>query len=599
MIEDEEIRILFQAESEERLKSLKEQLIKLERDNTSGPSIETAFRDIHTIKGSARMLDIKPIELLAHQLETFLDVARKKELQLTKQHIQLLFKATEYIQSFVNEAITGEKSNLNIKNILNELNEKEKQTNTDQSSKPITPHPFPENASEPSLKQTSTPLTSIRVSIPQISALMNQAADLAVAKNRMVRLFEKMDELYQSWEKIYESSQYDSFFHRRIKKQNEGEGLSQAGILNAFKEIGENLGSLRNESYDDINNIEIITTHFTESIQLLNLIPLSKLFDYFPGSIQEMALTLGKEIDLEISGGDIAVDKKIIEEMKDPLMHLLRNSLSHGIENPENREKKGKPRRGNIHITAKQTLNNILIEVSDDGQGLDVDKIKHIALEKKLIKTSEIENRSLAQINELIFLPGFSTATEISNVSGRGVGLDVVKEQVGLLKGNLTVNSIPNQGCSFFIELPFFHITTEVILVKSRQKFYAFPINIIETCIDVSLKEKKLENNEVFILNQIPIPLYKLSNFVPNDLIEVIGAERKDDSKNDEYCIVFSNNGQKIAILVDQLVEEQKIVVVPPNPFFHEIKCVLGSCILKTGEACIILDPFKLSDLYE
>lgn len=609
MIEDNELRNLFQIESEERLKSLEEQLGILQIDPKDKEAIEAAFRDAHTMKGSARMLNIQSIESIAHQIESRFDAVRKGEISLSPKLIQAIYESLDAIQSFANEAITGQPANVDAAAVVRALthsgaNEKEQRPIPkaspeikikDEKEETISlinqPSPV-EQKEKLDVKrgEKSQLISTVRVDMQYISSLMNQAADLTVTKNRIARLFERIEELLNKWEAEYRAYQPYSFaFYQEAHLKEKREAALQS-LIEFSKEVGESLRHLRNDAYEDIHKLELTVSSLVDQVRRLSLIPLSKLFDFFPKMVRDLAYASEKEIELRIVGGEIAVDKKIIEDMKDPLMHLLRNAISHGIELPHERVEKGKPPRGLIQLIGKQTPTNIVIEVSDDGKGLNTDKIKAVAVQHQLIGEKEANRLTPAEIQEFIFLPGFSTASQISDISGRGVGLDVVKNQVEKLNGTMTIQSVSGQGSLFSIQLPISHLTTQVVLTQVDKRIYALPMEMIEACLLLTSDQiANLEGHPVIALDNQPVSLIFLRH-----LIGSLNDNENEEDQQSYFCIVIRAHDKRIALVVDVILDEQEVVVIPPNRLLVKVKSMMGTTILKTGEICIILNPFDL-----
>lgn len=614
MIEDDELRQLFQAESEERIRSLEEGFRKLEENSRDKEVIESAFRDAHTIKSSARMLQIQSIESLAHALENRLDAVRKGEQMLSFQSIQILYDALDAIQSLVKEAVEGSAANVRVDILIKRLNVESSPTAIqkvpeplanlpqpqqrkdgppnilEKPSPPLPPSPPPSQEQEKILPQKEPPfsISTVRINMQQISDLIDQTVDLTVVKNRIIQLLEKIEDLLDKWQiqshayqqsAVFNSSYPDiSKDHSAFTKQSE-----------LFKEIGEHFKNLHQDAYHDLQKLESIASTFADHVRKLSLLPLSKLFDFFPRMVRELAQEASKTVELRIEGGDIAVDKAVIEHMKDPLMHLLRNAVSHGIELPAEREQKGKSAKGLIQLIGRQTANSIFIEIFDDGRGLDVEKIKAVAMQRNLISEPVEQHLTPSEINALIFLPGFSTTSEVSSISGRGVGLDVVKTEVEKLHGTITTHSEHHQGTSFSIELPITHFSTQVILVEANQRIYALPTDIVETCfylpadqVDAAVK------NAVIFVHEEPLPLVFL-----NQWLEGVNSVKEGMMPSSCSCIILKVKDKKSALIVDNILDEQKVVITPLNPILIGLKGVLGATILKTGEVCLILNPMR------
>lgn len=610
MIEDDELRSLFQVETEERLKSLEEELRKLEINSLDKEAIESAFRDAHTIKGSARMLNIQSIETIAHQIENHLNAVRKEEQALSPKMMQAIYESLYAIQSLANEAITGKRADVDIPAILRALSDQTPQikepasstsmvasTSVGKEELPSQVIPSAAKQEEPAsnkkeqkkdreLKKWEKPrlISTVRIDMQYLSRLMNQAADLTVMKNRLARLFERIEEILDSWEREYRAYQPYSFVPYENKQ------AAMHAIIDACKDIGERLRDLRGDAYEDTHKLELMVSSLVDQIRRLSMLPLSKLFDLFPRMVRDISQAAGKEVELRIEGGEITVDKKIIEDMKDPLMHLLRNAISHGIEPTEERVQKGKLAKGLIQLIGRQTPTTIVIEVLDDGRGLDTEKIKAVAIQSQIINEQEAATFTSSELHALIFLPGFSTDTEISTISGRGVGMDVVKNQVEKLNGALDVHSVPNQGCFFSIQLPISHLTTQVILAQVNKRTYAFPMEMIEACLLLSPDQISTgEGQAAVALHNQPISLVFLRH--------LIGASPHSSANvpmQGQPCIIVKAQNKRVALVVDAILDEQEVIVIPPNRFLLETKSMIGTTILKTGEVCIIINPFEL-----
>lgn len=634
MIEDDELRTLFQAESEERLKSLEEQTAKLEMNFSDQEAIEIAFRDAHTIKGSARMLHIQPIEKISYELENILDSLRKGGFPPSYEGIPAIYQAIDAIQSLVSHETRGTSVNVDLASILGNLKKMNRivpeEPSLQQSSKlsgeeteeknkatPLISSPpeetgvkRPPGVQTPLLKGELQPteekkevgewehplsISTVRIDMEQVSHLMNQTVDLVAAKNRMVSVVERLDDLLEEWEQHY-SLYTHSYFAGLNDLAEEGTDVSDHtnhplgnNVFQGYKDMGNSLRKLRRDAYEDAGKLEFITSSFTDQVQKLGLLPLSKLFDFFFAMVNDLAQSVGKQVALTVEGGEIAVDKKIIEEMKDPLMHLLRNAISHGIESPIERKEKGKSPVGSIQLIGRQTSDHILIEVSDDGKGLDIEQIKEIAIQRKILNERRGDPLTVSEAYSLIFSPGFSTASKVSDLSGRGVGLDVVKNQVERLNGRLSVESIPNQGCRFFIELPILHMTTQVILVKIENKIYGLPIEAIKRCLSICPDQIVVIDESLSIMvDDQPISIMFLQSLSESG--KCLVSKRK-DRKIPETCLILKGDGKDIALAVDVILEELQVVLIPPDPFLSIVKSIMGTTILKTGEVCLIFNP--------
>lgn len=325
-----------------------------------------------------------------------------------------------------------------------------------------------------------------------------------------------------------------------------------------------------------------ISDELQSIIMQLRMIPVNVIFNKFPRVVRDIASRLNKDIDFIVTGGDTEIDKKVIEEIQDPITHLIRNAIDHGIESKEERLAKGKPPRGRITLSAFQEGSHIIIEVSDDGGGINYEKIaKKI---KKLYPDLSVENMTQAELIDYLFKPGFTTKDEITTLSGRGVGLDVVKEQVSKLRGRIDVTSEKDIGTSIKIILPLTLTILEVLMVKAQGSFYAIPIYNIEQTDRIPIQSiEKLDNYDILqYRNEVYSVIY---------LSELVGKEKKIKTEDDlVYIVIVRYNRRKICILIDELIGEQDVVVQALDEVFKRIKGISGVAILGDGSVALILD---------
>ncbi|MBD3561990.1 response regulator [Planktothrix sp. FACHB-1355] len=364
---------------------------------------------------------------------------------------------------------------------------------------------------------------------------------------------------------------------------------------------------LRNAMYEDNARLEIIADELSEGIRTLRLLPLANIFNLFPRMVRDLAKHENKQVDLVIEGAETKADKRILEEIKDPLMHMIRNAIDHGIETPAERQNQGKPPQAKILLKAKQTATNVVIEVVDDGRGLDIDKIKQTAVKRGVCRPEELANMTKAQIQSLIFEPGFSTRTFITEVSGRGVGLDVVRTNVELLKGTIQVESEPGKGCTIRLQLPTTLATAHVLIVAVMGISYAIPVEFVQMARFVRSDDIfTIEGRDTIILDNQPISIARLANLlelgnrgwgVENGAWEEVVENRENInsytpplSPSPIPCIILKVADDRLGLLVDALVDEQDVMLKPQTQLLKRVRNVSGATILGTGEVCIVLN---------
>lgn len=387
--------------------------------------------------------------------------------------------------------------------------------------------------------QASKPIVnrSVRVDIEKLDDLMNLVSELIIAKNGLVSI-NNADDV---------SGQANSAFNEQIEY------------------------------------LERITTNLHTSVMKVRMVPLESVVTRFPRMIRDLTKKLNKKMELYISGEETELDRTVIDEIGDPLMHLLRNAADHGLESNEERVRLGKPEVGSIYLNAFQEGNNVVIEVRDDGSGIDVEKVKNKAIAKGTITKEQAETMTDNEIIDLLFRPSFSTAEQISDVSGRGVGLDVVKTKIESLGGDVEVHTVLGQGSNFIISLPLTLAIIQSLMVEVGKEKYAIPLGSIQTIEDIPVSDVKyVQTKEVIHLRGNVIPLIRLS--------EVLDAESS-KSPEENLTVVIVAKGDKLAgFVVDNLIGQQEIVIKSIGKFINNSKMISGATILGDGEVALILD---------
>lgn len=399
-----------------------------------------------------------------------------------------------------------------------------------------------ETKKQAAAKANSKPVAnrSVRVDIEKLDVLMNLVSELIIAKNGLVS----------------------------VSNQEEGSNSMQT-----FNE--------------QIEYLERITTNLHESVMKVRMVPIESVVNRFPRMIRDLSKKLGKETELIMTGEETELDRTVIDEIGDPLMHMLRNSADHGLESTIDRLKLGKPQVGTIELNAYQDGNNVTIEVIDDGAGIDIEKVKASAIKKGHITEDQAEMMSEQEAMDLLFRPAFSTAEKISDVSGRGVGLDVVKNKIEGLGGDVEVSTKLGEGTKFTVRLPLTLAIIQALMVEVREEKYAIPLNSIVTIEDVSVSDiKYVQQKEVINLRGVVVPLLRL-----DCLLDC--PPREDEPEN--LIIVIVKKGDKLTgLVIDTLLGQQEIVIKPLGKYININKMISGATILGDGEVALIIDSNSL-----
>ena len=353
--------------------------------------------------------------------------------------------------------------------------------------------------------------------------------------------------------------------------------LEQIGTTHRLTELTETL-----------EQMDRVTTDLQTVVMKVRMVPVGQVFNRFPRMVRDLAKELGKELNLTIEGEETELDRTVIDEIGDPIMHLLRNSLDHGLEAPDAREAKGKPRIGEVGLIARHEGNNVVIMVTDDGKGIDADVIRRKAVEKGMISEDEANSLDDADAVRLIFLPGFSTAEVVTDVSGRGVGMDVVRSKIETLGGHVDVETKIDEGSVFKIKLPLTLAIIQALLVKVQEEMYAIPLGSIDSTINITQEDiKTVRNKEVIVLRGQIIPIIRLG--------DILNVPRVHEADSDDIFVVVVHIGErKAGIVVDNLIGQQEIVIKTLGKLLAGLKVISGATVLGDGRVAMILDVSAL-----
>ena len=343
-----------------------------------------------------------------------------------------------------------------------------------------------------------------------------------------------------------------------------------------------------NSSFNEqIEYLESVTTNLHESVMKVRMVPIESVVNKFPRMIRDLSKTLNKKMELYMSGEETELDRTVVDEIGDPLMHLLRNSADHGLEDAELRAKRGKPPVGSIFLDAYQDGNNVVIEVRDDGNGIDVEAVKNKAIDRGTITAEQGANMSEKEIIDLLFLPSFSTAKQVTDVSGRGVGLDVVKSKIESLSGEVEVKSKLGEGSTWTIRLPLTLAIIQALMVVVGDEKYAISLGSIQAIEDILPTDIRLvENKEVINLRGVVVPLIRM-----NELLDIESSRQEDES---QIVVIVKKGDRQAGLVVDDLLGQQEIVIKSLGAYIKQCKFISGATILGDGEVSLILDANAL-----
>ena len=613
----------FLVEAFELIEQIDHDLVELESNPEDLELLNRIFRVAHTVKGSSSFLNFDVLTKLTHHMEDVLNKARHGELKITPDIMDVVLESVDMMKALlrsIRERGNDVDAGVNISDIcdrltainegkdissskpkeevkeepkteakessamdqepevdVNSLSEaeveaeierllkvrkaedqarREKQKQNEQSEAPASKvETSAPKESKPQQKESNTPAQSsasaveqtIRVEVKRLDNLMNLIGELVLGKNRLLKIYDDVEERYEG-EKFLEE-------------------LNQV-----------------------VSQLSLVTTDIQLAVMKTRMLPIAKVFNKFPRMVRDLSRELGKQIDLEISGEETELDKSIVEEIGDPLVHIIRNSCDHGIEDPKDRLAAGKPEKGVIELKAYNEGNHIVVEIVDDGKGIDALAVKMKALERGLITEREVDNMTDKEAFSLIFKPGFSMAKQVTNVSGRGVGMDVVKTNIEKLNGIIDIDSEVGRGTIMKLKIPLTLAIIQSLLVGSQEEFYAIPLASVKETVRVPVDDiYTIEGKNVLRLRDEVLSLVRLS--------DLFGVKQIFESGDQTYVVVINVADSKLGIIVDSLIGQEEIVIKSLGNYLQNIRGIAGGTIRGDGKVTLIVDVGMIMDM--
>jgi two-component system, chemotaxis family, sensor kinase CheA len=620
----------FLVEAFELIEQLDQNLVELESNPDDLELLNSIFRVAHTIKGSSSFLNFDILTGLTHHMEDVLNKARHGDLKLTPEVMDVVLESIDLMKSLLHairdsgndtsagiditdicrrlDIISNGESAVNIVVAPAEVDESptptyEEDDNTDYSklsdkevedeierllkvrkeedrkrrensnavkaaavptpsfeslndhdeeapkaAEPVTTKRASAEANAPAKKESASAMEqTIRVEVKRLDHLMNLIGELVLGKNRLLKIYDDVEERYEG-EKFLEE-------------------LNQV-----------------------VSSISLVTTDLQIAVMKTRMLPIAKVFNKFPRMVRDLSRELGKQIELEISGEETELDKSIVEEIGDPLVHIIRNSCDHGIEDGATRRAQGKPEMGLIQLKAYNEGNHIVIEITDDGKGLDPDLLRSKAVEKGMITEREADAMSDKEAFALIFRPSLSTAKVVTNVSGRGVGMDVVKTNIEKLNGIIDVDSEIGHGTIIKLKIPLTLAIIQALLVGAQEEYYAIPLASVLETVRIPLDEiYTIEGKNVLRLREEVLSLVRLS--------DIFGVKQVYEGGEHAYVVVIGLAESKLGVVVDTLVGQEEIVIKSLGDYLQGIEGIAGATIRGDGRVTLIVDVAALMNL--
>ena len=577
--EMEEIIAEFVTESEETLDKIDPLFIELEAKGDDKEILNRLFRSVHTIKGAAGFLGFQSMVDVSHSAENIMKKLRDGDITVSRRLMDVVLKSVDMLRLLLKHVKEKDGIHENTAPLVQELNhileealaasgaassvvptapaatavptvipvgpQKAASTESPGPAIPVIPDTVTAETGQQS-ETSSRPesLQTLRVEVNKIDKVMDLTGEVVLVRNRLLNIVNRLEHQYSD--------------------DHDVQSLLEA-----------------------VSFLDLITSDMQLGVMKMRMQPIAKVFSKFPRLVRDLAGPLGKYVDLKVAGEDTEVDKSVIEQIGDPMVHIIRNAIDHGLELPKDRIAKGKSEKGTISISASQKGNQIVIEVSDDGRGIDIEKVKAKALQKKLITEDEAVRMTDEAAINLIFLPGFSTAEVATELSGRGVGMDVVKTNISKLNGTVEIATRNDKGSTFTIHIPLTLAIIQTLMVRSANARYAIPLAPVEETLTVSEGDvSDMGGNDALIIRGKVYPLFTLSSAIGGDRVVKAGCK---------YAVVVAIGDKRFCIGVDELLGQEEVVIKTVSGINTGSSFILGATITGDGKVVFILDLAAIS----
>ena len=626
----------FLIEAFELIEQIDHDLVELEANPEDLELLNRIFRVAHTVKGSSSFLNFDVLTELTHHMEDVLNKARKGELKITPDIMDVVLESVDMMKGLlesVRDNGSDSAAGIDIKNICVRLTQiSEGEAPSAAAETPAAPAPEPVKEPEPAAPAEEA---APEVSDAELSKLSDSEVEAEI--ERLLKVRKAEDQARRASKGIAPKSpeeiapaasaapapapkpapSRERDADKKVPAASSSSAVAQEQTIRVEVKRLDHLMNLIGELvlgknrllkiYDDVeeryegekfleelnqvvSSLSLVTTDIQLAVMKTRMLPIAKVFNKFPRMIRDLSRDLGKQIDLEISGEETELDKSIVEEIGDPLVHIIRNSCDHGIEDPETRKAMGKPEKGLVQLKAYNEGNHIVVEIVDDGKGLDADMLKAKSIEKGIITEREADAMSEKEAFGLIFKPGFSTAAKVTNVSGRGVGMDVVKTNIEKLNGIIDIESEVGKGTVMKLKIPLTLAIIQSLLVGTQEEFYAIPLASVLETVRVPIDDiYTIDGKNVLRLRDEVLSLVRLS--------DVFGVNKVFDGGDQTYVVIIGVAEAKLGIIVDTLVGQEEIVIKSMGDYLQNIPGIAGATIRGDGRVTLIIDVGAMMEM--
>ncbi len=573
----------FRVELEEHVQAITENLFHLEKDISTSEQeriFDEVFRAAHNVKGASRGIGLNHTAKLSHTLETLFSTLKRGDIQLEQSLVKLCLLCLDNLIGLQDVEKQGESPDEEYHRLMQMLEKAieggfptEDQLAALQKSA-VSDNENTGNGNQPA----GAPADSLRLPIQRLDQIAAAADELQIAQIRI--------EKHQAdGRRLAELSQQLRRYWLNLKAENSSPG--KWGFSDGT-ELILNLETLSQQMDTSVRStcslVKLLATNLQENVHELRLVPVESILSPLERVVWELAQSEKKRVELVLEGGQLEMDRLVLEKIRNPLIHLLRNAVDHGIETPEERVKAGKNEVGKIRISLAREGGNVHLTIRDDGAGIDLQGIRDQALKYELATKDELDGLSQEELVEYIFRPGFSSRSNVSEISGRGVGLDVVRSNLQMLKGHVSASFTEKQGTEFLLTIPFTMATEFGLFIKCSKQEFAIPAQYIKRIMEVSLSDiVNLESRQAVLVDGQPVPLQSLSQF--------LGLVEEKQMENEFLKVVVIHSGwRQMAVIVNHIIEEQEMVVKSLKPPLNELPNISGGTVGSDGNVILVLD---------
>ena len=590
---------VFKAETEEHLTNLDNGLVELEKQSDNIELVRGLNREVHTLKGAARVFGFSQIQDIAHRIEDIFEAVAGKKAVFSSSVVERIFKGLDAIRTILEKISPEQEINIDVSDLCGELeaclatkqeieavsgSEPGKEYEGEKTPREVPVHSTSDGPPPPSVQQDEY----IRVPLSRADKLLYLVGELVI--NRM-KSSAKIAQAKRLSKLSKEAQRSISSLAEAIKKEwspAEGEVTKLLGQCDAqMQKLREQTLKLYDHVSTEVFHLDPVIDELQTRVKEIKMLPLATVFNGFPRMVRDIASQQGKEVRLVISGEETELDKKVMDGIKTSLIHILRNCIDHGIEEPERRTALGKPAYGTIRVSASHESDNVVITVEDDGRGMDTDQIKQTALKKRLVSSDTLGGMTDKEVLNIVFMNGYSTSLMVTDVSGRGMDLDIVRRDITRLKGWVVLETDKNKGTKFTLVLPLTIAIIHVLLVKVQGMLFALPmLSIIET-VKVNMDDVSTTEGRMAIqFREQIVPLVRLK--------EVLGLpptrDEEANPKKETLVVMVASLDRRVGFIIDEIVGDEEVFVKSLGKHLGKLKNVSGAVIMATGEVAVVLD---------